>query len=215
MTVRPFATAGDWNPTGVPGSSDDAFIGNNGVTVTSDSNETVNSIGTGNTATLKITGDSSFTSTQGTGPNGNYGTIDVTDGSTLTVDLGAVTNFGTVELASSGHPTIFSIQGDVQLDGGGNLEMSANVENFIFGMESTSTLTNDNNDISGSGFIALLFFTNDGIVETNNSLGAGVLDIEGNAFGGSFDNEGSVFARLAARLSSARTAKLSPLATAA
>ena len=58
----------------------------------------------------------------------------------------------------------------------------------------SATLTNFDNNISGTGFIEGLVFINHATVETNNVLGAGTLRIVGSAYGGSFDNENSLFA---------------------
>ena len=80
--------------------------------------------------------------------------------------------------------------------GGGSVELAPNsgAQNYIIGGMSTSTLINDDNDISGTGGIGGLFFTNKGIIETNNNLGAGDMHIWGNSAGGSFENDGSMFA---------------------
>jgi hypothetical protein len=56
-------TASDWSSGIVPGASDNAFIGQTGVTVTSDSNETVKSIGTNTNATLVLGDQSTFIAT--------------------------------------------------------------------------------------------------------------------------------------------------------
>ena len=71
--------------------------------------------------------------------------------------------------------TSFVIEGFVQLMGGGSVELAPNsgAQNYIIGGKSTATLINDDNDISGTGGIGGLFFTNKGIIETNNNLGAG------------------------------------------
>ena len=90
-------------------------------------------------------------------------------------DSSTFVNSGTVKLNSTGSVTSFVIEGFVQLMGGGSVELAANsgAQNYILGGKSTSTIINDDNDISGTGGIGGLFFTNKGIIETNNNLGAG------------------------------------------
>jgi hypothetical protein len=191
-----WTTAADWSSGTVPGSSDDAFIGISNVSVTSSANVTVNSLGTGTTDFLTIIGPSVFTTLQGTGTSANFGTIFIEDGSALEVNTGTFDNFGTVALEGISNNTNFIIgpSGFVRLAGGGSIEFSPNGHNFIAGNNSSAELINEDNDISGSGTIFGEIFTNDGIIETNNNLGAGVMRIWGSgAGGGSFDNEGSMF----------------------
>jgi hypothetical protein len=195
--IQSWATPSNWSLGHAPTSSEDAFIGTTGTIVGSGSNETVLSIGTGtNGDALDINSSSTFETTQGTGPNGNFGTIVVEDGSTLQDDSGTFSNSGTLKLNSTGSVTSFVIEGFVQLMGGGSVELALNsgAQNYILGGKPTATLINDDNDISGTGAIGGLFFTNNGIIETNNSLGAGDMHIWGNSAGGSFENDGSMFA---------------------
>ena len=191
--------ASNWSLGHIPLNSEDTFIGTTGVIVGVSANVTVDSIGTGTSGdVLFIDTASTFVATLGTGPTaGNLGTIDINDGATFEVATGSFVNTGTVELESAGDNTNFLIGagGFVTLSGGGSIELVNNggTKNFIAG-QSHSDLINENNDISGSGTIFGEFFTNDGIIETNNNLGAGTLNIWGNgAGGGSFDNEGSMF----------------------
>ena len=195
--IQNWATPSNWSLGHVPTNSEDAVIGTTGTIVGSGSNETVLSIGTGtNGDALDINSGSTFETIQGTGPNGNFGTIVVEDGSTLQDDSGTFFNSGTLRLNSTGSVTSFVIEGFVQLMGGGSVELAPNsgAQNYILGGKSTSTLINDDNDISGTGGIGGLFFTNKGIIETNNNLGAGDMHIWGNSAGGSFENDGSMFA---------------------
>src|SRR5215467_12002990 len=97
--------ASDWSTDSVPGSSDDVFIGIQGVTVTSDSNVTVDSIGTNLHSHLVIDGDSRFIAVNANEQSENIGTIKVKDGSVFEVDAGTFWNFGTVFLDSVGSVT--------------------------------------------------------------------------------------------------------------
>ena len=194
--------SGPWSTGTPPTSSQDAYIGTNSgsALVFSDANETVNSVATAPDDVLAINNNSTFTASNGTGPNDNFGTIDVEDGSSLHLG-GTFDNLaGTITLMSVGSPTTLAIQGSATLDGGGSVEFAPDggQPNFnqLTGTSSNATLLNVDNDISGNGVIEGLNFINgpNGIVETDNSLGAGDLQIWGNANGGSFDNKGHVFA---------------------
>ena len=188
-----WTTAANWSLGHVPTSFEDAFIGTNGAIVGSGSNETVNSIGTGTNAdVLLINGDSLFTAVNGTGPNENSGTIEVDNGSALEVFAGTFFNPGTLQLNSIGTTTSFFVLNVVTLDGGSTIEMSPS-NNSIFGISALSQINNKNNDIAGQALINSVFFDNqtNGILETNSSLGTGVLSITGRL---GFQNEGHVFA---------------------
>jgi hypothetical protein len=209
-----WTTAADWDlgsggsAHAPPTSTQDAFIQFLGsAVVASDSNETVNSIGTNLDSALFIENDSTFIATNGTTLNagdagttasGNIGNITVFDGSELQIGQGTFDNSGTVELNSGGTLTSFAVANSVMLTGGGTVEMSPNSNNFIKGAGGSSSLTNVNNTISGGGQIGAglnaLAFTNGsgGTIETNNSLGTGTLQIVGSDNGGSFTNKGTV-----------------------
>src|SRR5579862_350564 len=199
-------TASDWDSGTVPGASDDVFVGIQGVTVTSDSNVTVNSIGTNLHSHLVIGGDSKFIALNGTGPTESLGTIRVQDGSIFEVEAGTFYNSGTVFLDSVGNYTNFAVRNVVQLDGGGKIVMtpdSSNPNGLTNGIlgdgvnYQLAQIDNLNNDIEGSGFIGYLFFDNqaNGIIETNTALGAGTLRlVANNAPGEGFQNEGHVSA---------------------
>ena len=191
-----FTTVADWSLGHVPTSSEDAFIGTNGAIVGSGVNETVNSVGTGTSDVLDINGDSVFEVVNGTGPNENLGSVVVEDGSEFQMDGGGFFNLGTLRLNSIGTNTSFVVTHTSQLTGGGNVIMTPNSGelNFIVGNSSNVMLTNVDNDISGTGSIGGLIFVNDGIIETNNSFGVGDMQIWGSAVGGSFENDGHMFA---------------------
>jgi hypothetical protein len=201
-----FAVAGNWTPNGIPGSTDDAEI-NSGAVVASTANEMVNSIGVGSNNVLNIHG-SSFTTEDGTGLNTDNGTISVSDASLFIAD-GTFDNPGTVALMGSGASAEARLltASAVILDGGGTIEMSiggGNLSNDIgdgainLNSPGVPTLTNVDNTISGDGTVGLgLDFTNDGIIETNNSTSThgGTLDLATDAIfatGGSFTNNGTV-----------------------
>jgi hypothetical protein len=198
--------ASDWSSGTVPGASDDAFIGPTGVTVTSDNNVTVNSIGANTNSTLVLGDQSTFVATNGTGPTLNLGTIDVTLGSTLDVGAGSFQNFGSVVLGPTGVYDTFEVDNVVQLTGGGYIDMVAHPNqsfggNYIMGNPSRSGLQsqidNVNNDIAGAGWIGDLYFDNqaNGILETTSPLGGGTLELfNSNIAGQGFQNEGHVFA---------------------
>jgi hypothetical protein len=193
-----FTAAADWSLGTVPTFSDDAFIGTNGAIVASTINETVNSIGTGtNGDVLLINSGSIFTVANGTGPNANSGTIEVDDGSLLDLASGTFFNPGTLRLNSVNNATkleasVALVPATVTFDGGGKVEMSTGL-NVITGANVNAQINNKNNDFAGSAIIDAVFFDNqtNGVLETNSSLGTGVLSITGV---GGFQNEGHMFA---------------------
>jgi hypothetical protein len=196
-----WATASDWSSGTVPGTSDDVFIGIQGITVTSDSNVTVDSIGTNLHSRLAIGGDSEFIASTGTGSSESLGTIKVLDGSIFKIDAGNFYNYGTVILGSTADLTDFVVHNVVQLQGGGTIEMLPNSPlgtNGIVGDGSQlAQIDNVSNDIQGTGIIGYLYFDNqtNGILETNTSQGAGTLELVSyNQPGEGFQNEGHVFA---------------------
>jgi hypothetical protein len=195
-------TTDDWSLGSPPTNSEDAFIGSGtGGLVVSNANETVNSIGVSTNYTLDINSGTTLTATLGTGSGSLSisGTIAVGNASAFEVDS-SVVNSGVIELQSTGGNTNFylAVGAFVTLSGGGDVEMdgASGHSNFIAGLGAGGEeFTNEDNDISGTGTIFGEIFTNDGIIETNNSFGAGTLNIWGSAgsTGSSFDNEGSMF----------------------
>lgn len=186
-----WTTAADWS-LGIPTSSEDTFIGTNGAVVDSGSNETVNSIGTGTNGDVLDINAGTFVATDGTGPTANYGTINIADGSTLKVTDGDFANYGTVTLNSTGYVTEFDFTGFVTISGGGSIEFvpSAGSQNYMFGQSPTTTVINDN-VIFGTGIIGTMYFTNNGQIDADPGQ---VMQVWGSSEGGSFDNEGSMFA---------------------
>jgi hypothetical protein len=198
-----WTTGSDWNTGSAPGASDDAFVGIQGITVTSDSNVTVNSIGTNLHSRLVIGGTSTFTATDGTGPTENLGTIQVEDAGTFQVGAGTFYNYGHIDLtAIGGRYSLFQVDNVVQLEGGGAIEMrtnsNVNGQNAIMGnFSQLSQIDNVDNDIRGQGIIHDIYFDNqaNGILETNSIYGAGTLILEDTGGPGTgFENEGHVSA---------------------
>jgi hypothetical protein len=199
-----WTTASDWSTGTVPGASDDVFIGISGVTVTSDANVTVDSIGTNTNTTLVIANESTFVATNGTGSSLNLGTIKVTGDGSLNVGAGVFENFGSVVLGSTGMYDTFLVDNVVQLEGGGHIDMVAHPQqggNYIEANPSKpyplSQIDNVDNDIAGDGFIGDVYFDNqtNGILETSSPLGGGTLELfNSNIAGQGFQNEGHVFA---------------------
>ena len=200
--LQNFAVAGNWTPNGIPGSTDDAEI-NSAVIVESTANEGVNSIGTGTNGTniLEISNNSTFDVADGTGSNNNSGVITVFQ-ATLELNGGTFDNPGTLWLMgddATDLATLWISQGSAILDGGGTLKMTIGggpTANAIVGKDLNGDVdfTNVNNTISGDGTIGGgLFFTNDGMIETNNSTSTsgGTLVIQGSA--GNFDGNIGVF----------------------
>ena len=196
-----FAVAGNWTPTGIPGSTDDAEIAS-GALVVSSAPEFVNSISLGAGNSLSIS--SVFSVEDGTGSSANNGIIGVFQVS-LTDYSGTFDNPGTIELTGDKASDLASFvsAGSVVLDGGGSVEMSIGggpAANGIVGLNfpnSTFTLTNINDTISGDGTIGTgVEFTNDGTIETNNSTSSkgGTLAIQlDETFNyGTFINNGTV-----------------------
>jgi hypothetical protein len=192
-----WTTGSDWSTGSPPSSGQDAFVGTGpGGIVTVNTSETVDSIGVSSDYAVVISGGT-LKATLGTGAQTLTGHIDIEDGSAFEVD-GNIVNSGTIELVSEGADTnlFFAADSFVTLSGGGDIEMDSQypLGNFLAGMAGSEVI-NEDNDISGGGLIFGEFFTNDGIIETNNNdFGAGTLYIYGSgAGGGSFDNEGSMF----------------------
>jgi hypothetical protein len=168
-----FAAASNWTPAEVPGPANDVTIAAKGnYTVTSSSNETVDSLTIANKhATLFITGPSTVATTIG---GYNNGAISVDNGSQLDVGAQGQTttfnNVGHIELDDSQ----FVIAGNVVLQGNGNVNLSAG-EILGFG-----TLSTDNT-ISGSGTIGSVggpILTNEanGIIDANDPNAPLIID---------------------------------------
>ena len=200
-----FATPGNWTLGHVPNSGEDAEIDPSGSGFAVESNtETVASIGTATNDGLVIDNGASLFAFNGTGPNANDGTISVVNAD-LFLNDGTFDNPGLLDLegVTSSIPATLAITGSMTLDGGGGLSMvigAGPADNFIVGdnANTTPTLVNVDNTISGDGTIEGLNFTNEahGLIETNNnsSNNAGTMQIVGDSTGdaGVFTNDGTM-----------------------
>jgi hypothetical protein len=166
-----FAIAANWNPASVPGTGDTAAIDAAGTyVVTSDANETVDSLTTAAHATLSLTSHA-VTITNGTGAGANAGTIAVGNAAQLTLG-GIVNNTGKITLNSTGTPTyiVFGTGAGATLKGGGKVLLSDNAGNTL---SAFSTITNLDNTISGAGQIG------NGFVITLDNEAKGVINATG------------------------------------
>jgi hypothetical protein len=189
-----WTAAGDWSTGSVPAIGDDVTIGSNGQAafVKSASDVIIHTLAITSRDWLELTGGN-FDVTDGL-PFGMFGFIEV-DNANFEIAGGTINNSATIDLMPSGDITTdLTIYNTVQLNGAGSILFAGNGNDGILGGTPSATLTNFDNNISGSGFIEGLVFINRSTVETNNDLGAGTLRIVGSADGGSFDNEGSVYA---------------------
>ena len=81
----------------------------------------------------------------------NAGTMTIGDGAMLPLS-GIINNTGTIALDSAGNTTALElIQSGITLQGGGQVILSDNDQNFISGAFPGVTLTNVDNTISGAG----------------------------------------------------------------
>jgi hypothetical protein len=81
----------------------------------------------------------------------NTGLVQVTDGTSLTLD-GVIDNTGTIQMMASASTTDIRLGSQaVTLEGGGQLTMSNNANNRLYGNSGAFQLINVNNTISGAG----------------------------------------------------------------
>ena len=81
----------------------------------------------------------------------NPGTMQIGDGAHMALS-GTIDNTGTIELLSTGDETgLLIIEQGITLTGGGRVVLSDSAENVIHGTSADVTLTNVDNNISGSG----------------------------------------------------------------
>src|SRR6516165_5973821 len=166
-----FSNPLNWSTGAVPGSSSIANINATGTyTVTSSASPTVLAITTIPTATLDVTGNSTFTALAGTGTGANAGTIKIETGSAFVVG-GTVKNSGIISLNGNGN-ALLGIARDTTLQGGGKITLSGPYSQIADDSPSGSgaTLTNVDNVISGSGAIYVrLVNQNNGVINANQS----------------------------------------------
>lgn len=99
------------------------------------------------------------------------GLVQVPNNNTVTM-AGTINNTGNIQLNSTGNATELLASGTLTLAGGGQVTLSDNSQNFIFGVAG-SALVNQNNTISGSGNIGanVMSFTNQGTVNATSAGG--------------------------------------------
>ena len=90
-----------------------------------------------------------------TGTLNNAGSIQINDNTLLSL-VGVINNTGTISEAASSKgssSTVLRLMGDTTLQGGGDVVMSNNASNQIFGNNGAFHLTNVDNTIAGAGLI--------------------------------------------------------------
>jgi hypothetical protein len=194
----------DWSLDETPSSTEDAVINTGASTaqITATTNEDVGSISLGSNDSLVLGSGSIFAAVNGTGSNVNNGAIKINYADLV---IGNSSNTSTFDNASTGSivlngtganaPAVLFIQGSVNLTGSGSIAMTVGdpaadniiIGDFLDGI--TNTLTNETEDIAGSGTIGTdLDFINDATVESKS----GTLVIQGSVGDGSFTNAGTV-----------------------
>jgi fibronectin-binding autotransporter adhesin len=103
--------------------------------------------------------------------NSAGGLFEIDNGATLDLEGGTYSKLGTVQLNSTGNFTELVLNGNVTLTGG-TLTLSNNSQNYIFGLVSTDTLTNEET-IQGAGQIGhgQMQLINTGTINSNSSAG--------------------------------------------
>jgi hypothetical protein len=161
---------------------------------------TIEALGSGSVVTLasaSLSGGALATDANGiirTADNGsvvdnvavaNAGAIDILNNTALTLGS-TVTNSGTIALQSTGNSTslVIDISG-AALQGGGQVTLSNNANNDIYGQAAADTLTNVDNTISGAGALGdgRLTFINGaaGVVNATSTTNALVINTGGPA----------------------------------
>ena len=143
---------------------------NTGGTITAGSGSNVTLEGNVTVTGGTLNGAGLFTSLTGSTLNGvtNAGTLQVPNNNDTTL-AGTIANTGSLQVNSGGNNTWLYQSGAVTLTGGGTLTLSDNNNNYLYVATSGSSLTNVNNNISGSGNIG------NGDLAFNNQS-AGVVD---------------------------------------
>ena len=127
---------------------------------------TLQSLGTG---VVRLNG--SATLDAATAPMTLIGALNIMDASILTIK-GAFTNKGDISIGSAGSTTEVVLSANTTLSGGGQVTLSDNVNNYLFGAAASDGLVNVDNTISGAGNIG-----NGQMILTNQK--AGVIDAIG------------------------------------
>jgi hypothetical protein len=101
----------------------------------------------------------------------NHGTMTVGDGTILPIG-GTIDNSGTIALGSTGDETDLEILvRGATLTGGGEVTLSDNGQNVIFGGEASAVLDNVDNQVSGAGQLGggTLTLHNEGLIDATGS----------------------------------------------
>ena len=99
----------------------------------------------------------------------NAGTMTIADGAIMPLG-GTVENTGTIALNGAGGATQLEvIVNGLTLTGGGQVALSDNDSNLIFGGAANAVLTNLDNTISGAGRVGQLTLVNAGTINANGS----------------------------------------------
>ncbi|MCU1302918.1 MAG: tandem-95 repeat protein [Candidatus Sulfotelmatobacter sp.] len=125
----------------------------------------------------------------GTINNSAGGTFKVDNGALLNLETGTYSQLGAVQLNSAGFGTSLELQGNVTLSGG-TVTMSNNTSNFISGVISANTLTNQET-IQGAGHIGngSMGLVNSGTINANQPS---LLTIQANGTGSGATNTGTL-----------------------
>ena len=185
-------TSGGWN-NGVPISTSDVVIGSsaNNTTVTSAANVTVNTIAINTGDQLDITSGSTFTDTNASAAGGTFGVVEL-DTANFVIGNGVYNNSGNFTFNSNtASQSALEISGSVTFDGAGAILLSAigladAGSNIITSLNNVATLTDVDNNLSGTGSILGIDFINETTVETGSN---GTLILWGDVGGGAFNNE--------------------------
>jgi large repetitive protein len=166
-----FDTVADWSPQRVPNSTDNAIIDAAGTyTVTAATSEIIQTLSMAKSATLSVTGGT-FAVTKGSGIAGLAGTINIADGTVLTL-AGPIVNSGTINENAVSTFTELQVTGTgATLSGKGHINLSNNASNLLFGTGLSVVLTNLDNVIAGAGTIGAgqMTLVNDGVINANKA----------------------------------------------
>ncbi len=149
---------------------------------------TLNTVGTG---VFSILGSSTIL--DGVTKNGQLEMPNAADLHLVT----SIVNNGSISMLSSGSLTDLVCNTDIQLTGGGTIDMSNNIQNRIFGINGTQTLTNVDNTIRGSGQLGLNLTT---IINQSSIIADQLTRLEIDPNSGGVDNQGTMIAQSGAEL---------------
>ena len=108
----------------------------------------------------------------GTITNPAGGVVKIDNGAVLKLENGSYPNLGSVQLNSTGANTVLEVAGANVTLSGGSVTMSNNAANYIFGVATADTLTNQET-IQGAGNIGFgqMTLVNSGTINANQSAG--------------------------------------------